>query len=102
MRYVLQVTSRGMPGREAEYDRWYGDVHVGEVLALPGFNACERYLRLDAEGKPTGEQVALYTVVTDDPASLLRSLFDATPTFVLTDAIDPASVRFEFLRPSGG
>ena len=34
--YTLQVTSRALAGREEDYDRWYADVHMGEVLALPG------------------------------------------------------------------
>ena len=98
-RYLLQVSSRAVPGREEEYDRWYGDIHVGEVLALPGFDGCERYRQLTGDGRPTGESVAIYTVTTDDPAALLQSLFDATPTFRLTDAMDTASVQFTWLKP---
>jgi hypothetical protein len=95
-RHLLIVSSRALPGREAEYERWYEEVHVGEVLALPGFLACERFERL-GDGEAT-EFVALYEVETDDPAALLESLFAAVPKMRLTDAIDPASARFEFLR----
>lgn len=101
MRYILQVSSRAVAGQEEEYDRWYDEVHVGEVLSLPGFEGCERFRRLGMDGQPTGESVALYTVETDDPAALLQSLFAATPGFRLTDSIDTASVRFEYLQPSG-
>lgn len=94
MRYLLEVASRALPGREEEYDRWYGDVHVGEVLALPGFETCARYRRADGTGL-----LAHYAVETNDPAALLQSLFDATPTFRMTDAIDVESVRFAFLQP---
>lgn len=99
MRYILEVSSRALPGREVDYDRWYGDVHVKDVLALPGFESAERFRRLGADGQESGEFVALYRVETDDPAVLLQSLFAASATMQLTDAIDPASPRFEFLSP---
>lgn len=100
MRYILEISSRALPGREAEYDRWYDEVHVKDVLALPGFQAAERFRRLGMDGKETGEFVTLFTVETDDPAALLQSLFAASANMQLTDSIDPASPRFEFLAPS--
>lgn len=99
MRYILHVTSRAHQGREAEYDRWYGEVHVGEVLGIPGFLACKRYIALSMDGQETGEFVAQYEVETDDPAALLQSLFAASATMRMTEAIDASSVRFAFLRP---
>lgn len=99
MRYLLEVSSRALPGREADYDRWYGDVHVRDVLAVAGFKSAARYRRLSGDGQETGEFVALYTVETDDPAALLQSLFAASANMALTDAIDPSSPRFEFLMP---
>jgi len=98
MRYRLEVSSRALPGRAEEYDLWYRTIHAGEVLALPGFLGVERFRRLDADGSD-GEFVAHYAVETDDPQALLQSLFAATPTMRLTDAIDPQSPRFTFLRP---
>lgn len=101
MRYLLEVASRAVPGREIDYDRWYEETHLGEVLALPGFLACERFERIAIDGEGVTELVAIYEVQTDDPKVLLQSLFDATPTMQLTDAIDMKSIRFEFLRPVG-
>jgi hypothetical protein len=100
MRYLLEIASRALAGREAEYEAWYESTHVGEVLALPGFTACERFERLGKQGEVL-ELVALYEVETDDPAALLQSLFAAAPSMNLTDSIDMESVRFEVLRPIG-
>lgn len=101
MRYILHVTSRALPGREQDYDRWYDEIHAAEVLALPGFLSCDRYDELGPDGQPTGTFVAHYGVETDDPAALLQSLFAAVPTMRLTDAFDPDSASFTFLRPQG-
>ena len=99
--YTLQVTSRALAGREEDYDRWYADVHMGEVLALPGFVSGTRYRQLGMDGQPTGVFVVQYAVETDDPAALLQSLFAASATMRLTDAIDPASPSFTFLSRLG-
>ena len=102
MRHLLQVSSRAMPGRDADYDRWYTEVHVWDVLALPGFLSCERFRRTVVGGNGESDFVAIYEVETDDPAALLQSLFEAAPKMQMTDAIDATSARFEFLAPLGG
>lgn len=101
MRYILQVISRAMPGRDDEYNEWYNSVHAHEVLALPGFLSCTRYRKTGpgAEGPP--EYVAAYEVETDDPAALIQNLFAASETMQLTDSIDTSTARFEFLEPIG-
>jgi hypothetical protein len=102
MRYQLEISSRALPGREADYDTWYDNIHVKEVLALPGFLSCQRYTRSAAGSPSDGECVSLYEVETDDPQALLQSLFAAAPSMQLTDSIDMQSARFEFLKPHGG
>jgi predicted secreted Zn-dependent protease len=101
MRYLLSVSSRAVPGREADYGRWYEGTHVSEVLALPGFVACERFERLAPDGEAAVEHVAVYEIETGDPPALVQSLFAAAPDMEMTDALDIASARFEVLRPVG-
>ena len=101
MRYHMQVTSKALPGREEEYDRWYDETHMWEVLALPGFFSCQRFIR-EAPGTPDDREfIAMYEVETDDPDTLLQMLFDETPNMQMTEAIDVNSVRFDFLKPRG-
>ena len=101
MRYILHVTSRAVSGREAEYDRWYDEVHSAEMCRLPGILSCTRYRELDMTGTETGVFIADYEVETDDPASLLNSVFAAAPTMQMTDSIDLESPRFTFLKSIG-
>lgn len=100
MRYLLEVSSRAKPGREAEYDRWYEATHVADILSLDGFHSCERFQRLAADGS-AAEFVSLFEVETDEPAALLQHMFEASAAFDLSDALDLSSPRFEFLKPIG-
>jgi hypothetical protein len=101
MKYILEVTSRAVPGRDADYNEWYDTTHVVDVLGLPGFNACQRYVRANPGAEGPAEYVAAYEVETDDPAALIESLMVAAPKMQLTDSIDLTSVRFDFLLPKG-
>lgn len=100
MHYLLEVTSRALPGRDADYLAWYENTHMGDVLKVPGFKACQRYVRANT-GEEQAEYVAVYEVETDDPAKLLETLMAASPNMQMTDSIDFNSVRFDFLEPLG-
>ncbi len=101
MQYLLKVTSKAIQGREGEYNQWYDNTHIHDVLSLPGFNACQRFQSLTPDDDGRTVFTAVYEVETDNPEALLQSLFAATPTMTLTDSIDTESVGFEFLLPMG-
>jgi hypothetical protein len=42
-RYVFISLMNAVEGKEAEYDAWYGKVHLPEVLQIPGFVAAQRF-----------------------------------------------------------
>ncbi len=91
VRAVLSVqTHPASPDREAEYHRWYDDVHLAEVLALPGMTAASRFRADD------GSFVALYEYEADDPQSVLAALGSAMADgrITLSDAVagDPPPV----------
>lgn len=41
--YVIVVSSRPAAGREEEYNDWYNNQHLADVLAQPGFKTARRY-----------------------------------------------------------
>src|SRR3546814_7682746 len=44
--YVYVVRSNPVTGREDEYNRWYSERHLADVMAVPGFVSARRY-RID-------------------------------------------------------
>lgn len=72
-RYV--VFTNPAPGRENEFNRWYDEVHLGEVLTVPGFTAASRYRVMpDGEEKPEFAYLAIYEIDGDDPSAALDEL----------------------------
>jgi hypothetical protein len=90
----LVVLSSAVPGRDAEYARWYEDVHMDEVLAVRGVVTAERHVlaagQLPAAYTPTCPfaQVGLYDVAADPAttgAEIIRRFEDGS--FRMTDAM---------------
>lgn len=76
-RYISIVLSNPVPGREDEFNRWYLNVHIPDVLAIPGIVAASRYRRIgDSDAAPFGRfrYMAVYELETDDLRGLFREL----------------------------
>lgn len=66
---ILHVMSRpASPEVADEYNRWYEDVHIPEVLALDGFVSARRY----APTKDGDPYVAVYDIEGDAGAAMKR------------------------------
>lgn len=95
-KYVMIVQSKAKPGRDAEYDRWYDTVHLGEILALPGVTSGQRFdLRTSMMGEAGLPCLAIYRIETDDLQGFIAGMSAraATGEMSTSDAVDgPASI----------
>lgn len=68
------------PTREAEFNRWYDEVDIPDVLQVPGFKRARRGRVLDIvniTGKVKGEYIAIYDIETDDIEHSISELYAA-------------------------
>ena len=73
--YRYLVFSNPVEGHEDEYNRWYDEVHLGEVIALPAFIAAGRHrIEPDGEAEPEHAYLAVYEFEAEDPAAVLADL----------------------------
>jgi hypothetical protein len=70
------VRSGPVAGREQEYNSWYSDQHLDDVIAVPGFVSAQRFRLVDpaAEGAPRQPYLAIYRMHTDDPLGVFDGL----------------------------
>ena len=94
------------PAREEEFNRWYDEVHVPDILTIPHVVAAQRFrLARDtsrssspwaAEDGP--RYLAIYELDTDDPDIILRALGELRPRLVaegrMIDVIEGQSSTF--------
>lgn len=74
MRGILLVESHPVaPERADEFNRWYEEVHLAEVVALDGVLSARRFAPLTGDGP----YVAVYEIEADDLGSVMTELFAA-------------------------
>ena len=93
-RHILAVQTECTPGQEKSFHEWYDQVHVPDVLAVPGFVRGQRFeaipgLRGDL---PANRFFALYEFETEDPAATLAELRSAMRTMQMDPSLDMSSI----------
>ena len=75
-RYQLHVHLRGAEGSVEEFERWYEDVHLGEVLkTCDGFLTGQRFsLRHPAGETANNDHLAIYEVEASSADAVLAAL----------------------------
>lgn len=83
--YILIVYSNAAQGQEEEFNRWYNEVHLPDVLALPNYTSARRFKLIDFKldemaPDPEHQYVAYYYLKSDDPVGALNDLRDRVLT----------------------
>ena len=74
-RYKMVVLSRFVEGREAEFNEWYQQVHLGEMVRFSGFKSAQRFRRVRNLGmRETDPYLAIYEIETDDINAVMSEL----------------------------
>ncbi len=104
--FAYVVLSNPVQGREDEYNAWYSDRHLGEVIAVPGFVSAQRFRLRDteADGAPQQRYMAIYNMQTDDPEALIATLTELVEsgTMLLSEAFsqdDLSTILYEAVTP---
>jgi hypothetical protein len=89
---VLVVLSNPVEGREDEFNDWYTNRHVADVIKTPGFLNGQRFkiAHEDPSGTLHYKYLATYEFEADDPAVPMEALNAraGTPAMMISDAFD--------------
>ena len=70
---LLVLSNCKDPAREAEFHRWYEDIHVADILETGAFHTAYRYESLDPQATQA-QYLALYETEQSDPAKAREAL----------------------------
>jgi len=66
-KYVFVMMTNPVSGREDEYNDWYDNQHLGDVLAVDGFEAAQRFRLVGDELSTQGHRyMALYEIESEN------------------------------------
>jgi hypothetical protein len=82
-KYNLIALTNPLEGRDDDFNAWYTNVHLADVLKLPGVTAAQRYRLADVQHRPgplEWKYMAVYEIDIDDIATTLAALKAASGT----------------------
>lgn len=76
-----------LPGKEDEFNDWYQNTHLGEIISIPGFQGAQRFkLVAKLMGADTNQYLAVYDAECDDPGALLAAMGERAQSGKMTPA----------------
>lgn len=99
-RYSYLVISNPTAGQEAEFNRWYTEQHLPDVLKVPGFIAAQRFELAQEKCALPGRYVAIYEIESNDAHTALAALQEAVDRgeMLISDALDTRAVSTTLLK----
>jgi hypothetical protein len=101
--YKFVVFTEPKPGCENEYNDWYSNVHLKDVLSADGFVAAQRFKLVEAgmNSQPASRYMAIYEIEADDPNAALDQLpaAAASGAMVMSNALDTAVAKTFLYQP---
>ncbi len=108
-KFIQIVFSNPLPGRDDEFNEWYDNVHIPELLAVPGMLSAQRYEIRDAEiyhmegGAVPEHRYALIYEMEGDVDAIMNKIQQgvADGKINMADCLDMSSWRLSFWDPRG-
>jgi hypothetical protein len=90
--YRCIVMSNPVPGRESEYNDWYDNRHMDDVLSIPGFVRAQRfeYVASLSAYPPGFKCLSIYEIDSEDIGATIGELTSAAGTsrLPISEALD--------------
>lgn len=103
-RHVFVVLTNPVEGREQEFNDWYTDRHLADVVAIPGIVSAQRFRLSEGQrmADPPYAYCALYELETDDPAGVMKEVVarSGTDAMPISDAMQKQRMAILY-RPMG-
>ena len=104
-KYTFLVLTNATDGKDAEFNDWYDNVHLGDVLKIPGYKAAQRFKLSDQAGAEASNwrYMSLYEVeaASADEARANLNAAGASGAMPVSDTLHKDSVFALFFEPIG-
>ena len=90
-RHLMVVLTNPVEGREDEYNDWYTNRHLSDVLSVPGYVAAQRFKLSEARmmGDTPYGYMTIYEIDAEDPRAAVEALGRAAKNgMLISDALD--------------
>jgi hypothetical protein len=95
----LFVYANAVPGKDDEFNRWYNEQHLGDVLTVPGIVAAQRF----TINSDKWRYLTIYELDTNNVEGVIAELRSrgGTERMPMTDAMDRKTVELSLVTALG-
>lgn len=90
-KHLLTVFTNPVVGKEDEYNDWYTNIHLSDVLKVPGIVAAQRFKLSEAKllGDTPYQYMAIYEIEAEDLQPVIDALNQAAESgMMISSALD--------------
>jgi hypothetical protein len=105
---LVVLTNPVSPEQDAEYNDWYNNTHLKDVVAVDGFVSAQRFRVVIPDSaaelpKPSHQYLALYQIEADDLDTVAQALSAraGTDAMQISPALDSATAQAFYVEPLG-
>ncbi|MGB1882952.1 MAG: hypothetical protein ACPHUF_03525 [Gammaproteobacteria bacterium] len=102
MKHVVVVLTEPVDGRDDEYNEYYENLHLDEVLQTTGWDNAQRFRLVDQQGiECPHPYLAFYETEAEDSAEILKRLNDTRKDRVQSEALNYATAGLWIFAETG-
>ena len=99
---LMLVLSEPTAGREDDYNDWYENLHLDEVIATTPIRSAQRFVLADQRSKQAPHRyLALYEVEAEDPTAIFASIDEMCDQRRDSDALNRETIAYWVFTPIG-
>jgi hypothetical protein len=93
-RHILVVHTSPVEGREIEYNQWYDNVHIPDVLTVESVVSARRFKAQPSvhDELPDLPYLAIYEIESESLSQAMETLREGAKTWVMSDALDQSGM----------
>jgi len=95
-KYFLTVTASAKTGKDEKFRNWYKNIHIPELLQIPGFIKGTRYYSENPEVKTP--YLTVYEIESSDIQVTMGKMQERSKDMTRSEAIDEHSVSLQIYR----
>lgn len=99
--YILTTFSKPVAGHEEEYNRWYNEVHIVQLLKIPGINAARRFKPVSGLNTTDSPYLTIYDIKVEAIEALMQLMQEEGKNMDISPSLDLASVTTQIYEVMG-
>ena len=100
MKTYFIVMSNPIKGKENEYNEWYSNTHLQEIVKINGFISAQRFKLTDEQHMEdqTYKYMAIYEIENENIGDSIKKLNEAAESFTMAPVIDVDNVHVSIFK----